>query len=688
MATLEKIRNRSLLLFTIIIVALLAFILGDFFNSSRTLFGPGTAAAEVAGEKIDIHEFNRRVEEQHQSMQAQGYTAIDNARLQSSVMSQMIYETLMKKEFDNLGITVTDKELSMAMSGETTLPMVTQLINQYGFQRPEEFYEMAFNSAKYQIPQEQAVQLQQAWQELENNVVEQLKAYKFQSLFAGALVANKLDAKALFEENSTVSTIEYAKVDFSTLNDDDFKPTDEEIAAKYNDNKNRYRLNEETRKVDYILVDIVPSEEDLNKAYAEVQEGLNILNSQEGCEGLSGNFVVNNVTNPKKAMRSEALKNMLDTMAVGKATQLSFANNTYTLIKLLGVNANQQDTIKFDFATVAVKDVAQRDSILNVLNAGGKFEDVKAENVQRDNKVCLLDQGAEQLKEIFEGAVDGKYFTPDTAANATAIRLVKLNGYTTPVTTYNLAEITYTVDASTTTINNLNAKLRDFLAKNNTAEKFSEEAVKAGYNVFPAEVTPSSLSVANIENTRNAAKWVLGAKVGEVSDIFDDEQGGKLLAVALKADYKDFTPASDPALNEYLKTQVVNDKKASKLIADFKGKGKTIAEYAGAMNSSIDTAEVAFGQRAISGFGMNESELAAEVANAKQGSLVGPIQTNNSVVVFQVDNVAKAGREFDFNSDAANFNRQFGGNVLGRNLYLLLLGNKKVKYNLLNFYQD
>ena len=85
---------------------------------------------------------------------------------------------------------------------------------------------------------------------------------------------------------------------------------------------------------------------------------------------------------------------------------------------------------------------------------------------------------------------------------------------------------------------------------------------------------------------------------------------------------------------------------------------------------------------------MNESELAAEVANAKQGSLVGPIQTNNSVVVFQVDNVAKAGREFDFNSDAANFNRQFGGNVLGRNLYLLLLGNNKVKYNLLNFYQD
>ena len=86
MATLEKIRNKSALLFTIIIVALLAFILGDFFNSSRSLFGPGTAAAKVAGEQIDIQEFNRRVEERHQAMQQQGYTNVENTRLQEKIL--------------------------------------------------------------------------------------------------------------------------------------------------------------------------------------------------------------------------------------------------------------------------------------------------------------------------------------------------------------------------------------------------------------------------------------------------------------------------------------------------------------------------------------------------------------------------------------------------------------------------
>ena len=42
MATLEKIRKKSALLFTIIIVALLAFILGDFLTSGRSFFGHGT----------------------------------------------------------------------------------------------------------------------------------------------------------------------------------------------------------------------------------------------------------------------------------------------------------------------------------------------------------------------------------------------------------------------------------------------------------------------------------------------------------------------------------------------------------------------------------------------------------------------------------------------------------------------
>ena len=47
MATLEKIRSKSVLLLIIVGAALLAFVIGDFFTSGRTLFGTGTTIAEV-----------------------------------------------------------------------------------------------------------------------------------------------------------------------------------------------------------------------------------------------------------------------------------------------------------------------------------------------------------------------------------------------------------------------------------------------------------------------------------------------------------------------------------------------------------------------------------------------------------------------------------------------------------------
>ena len=61
MATLEKIRSKSVLLFIIIIVALLAFILGDFLTSGRTYFGTGTTVAQAVSAKVDYTDYQNRV---------------------------------------------------------------------------------------------------------------------------------------------------------------------------------------------------------------------------------------------------------------------------------------------------------------------------------------------------------------------------------------------------------------------------------------------------------------------------------------------------------------------------------------------------------------------------------------------------------------------------------------------------
>ena len=72
MATLEKIRSKSILLFTIIIVALLAFILGDFFTSGRSLFGNGTTVAKIGDHEIDVQLYQQRLNQVNQQLQSQG----------------------------------------------------------------------------------------------------------------------------------------------------------------------------------------------------------------------------------------------------------------------------------------------------------------------------------------------------------------------------------------------------------------------------------------------------------------------------------------------------------------------------------------------------------------------------------------------------------------------------------------
>ena len=128
------------------------------------------------------------------------------------------------------------------------------------------------------------------WINLENQVAEQLRQQKLGSLFSGSLKANKLDAKSYYDENAVTAKVRYVKKDLSTISDSAAQVMKSDIANLYNERKNLYELAEETRPIDYIVVDIVPSEEDYLAAQKEVEEALVALREQPGTEGVSGNL--------------------------------------------------------------------------------------------------------------------------------------------------------------------------------------------------------------------------------------------------------------------------------------------------------------------------------------------------------------------------------------------------------------
>ncbi len=633
-------------------------------------------------------EFQKRVERQQEQMQQRGYNNVDAAQVQEYVLQQMISETLMQKEYNRLGLTVTDNELSQAMLGDTPHPYVSQMVQSMGIPSAQMLYDVAYNPTKSGIDPQQAGQFQQAWNALEKDTEQMLLQQKFMSQFMGTLVANKLDAKAIFDDNATTSTIAYARKELSSLADDDFKVTDDEINALYKEERNRYRISEDQHAVSYIAVDITPSNEDLAAAQKEVEDAIVGLRLNEGTDAVSGNsrFYVNRVSAPLSTL-APALKKVAPGMAKDSTMVVSFIDNQYTIAKMLGTTTSI-DSVLVDLAFI--DESVDADSIISRLNTGAKAVELGSALSQSQDSiwVSLLDPSLGALKDELAEAATGSYFAP-VNNNGQKGMTIRVRSRKAPVTVYDIAEITYDVTPSNTTIQKLNSDLRSYITANSTADKFISEATKAGYSALNAVVTPSSLSVNGLPESRGAAKWALGAKKGAVSGVFNDDRDSRLLAVAVTDIYDGkFVPATNEQVRNYLTNKIRNQKKADKLIADYKGKANDVAGYAAAMQVKADTTQVTFGQPFVRNFPMFESALQANVAVAKKGQLVGPVALNNSVVVFAVTDINNQGREFDFENDAMVFNQREGAASFQRSLPDVILGNNKIENRIQNFYSD
>ena len=86
------------------------------------------------------------------------------------------------------------------------------------------------------------------------------------------------------------------------------------------------------------------------------------------------------------------------------------------------------------------------------------------------------------LKAKLLKATAGQKIVVDTVVNNDRLQAIYVVNKTTPaVKISEVAEITYVVEPSQKTIDDINGKLNEFLAKNTTAEEFAKNAAEAGY---------------------------------------------------------------------------------------------------------------------------------------------------------------------------------------------------------------
>ena len=692
MAVLERIRQRKKILAIVIGAALIAFIIEVGIEALGRQAGNSTAA-KVGSEKIDIMAFQRRVEKEAAADQ-NNKNQMDAAVRQQQVLNTMINETLLKQEYDKVGIEVSDHEITELMVGKNPAPMVQQFAQQVGAESPAQVNEILTNPQKFGATPDQLVEMRNEWNKLQEQLVEQLQMTKLQMLVGGALQANDLDRAQMAEDEATTCYITFVKKDFAGMDDAKYPVSDQEIKAEWEKNKAMYRLDEENRNIHYIALNIVPSQADIaaankvaNDAWAALQKGTGIDSVR-----ILGTVQIDTVMQTLDKFTNKNVKDFVAGASIGSTKRDTVINNSHKMYKLIN-KVVSLDSVNYSLVMVPGNKATQ-DSALAMLQ-GGKTPEEVAKNIKgaqmAEDRWERIYMTPDSIKSKFANAGEGYFVMNSSDQGAT---LLKVNEKKAPKTFYTLATISHEAYASPKTGDDARAKLQDFLNKNKTAKDFVENAAKAGFQALPATITPSTAQLGQnpytgqgIRETRKAIKWAFDSKKNQVSPIFSDNKDC-LVAVCLDEIYDgDYMPWNAPELKEALTNKVRNSKKADALMAQFKGKANDLNGYAKLMGAQVDSAQVVFASNFTPKL-ENEAGLAGRIAGSPKGKLVGPVKGENGVYVFQVYDVQKDARQPSKEELDNRYAQQRGGGMIANpGAMAFILGKAtKVKRSLINFY--
>ena len=712
MATLEKIRSKSVLLLVVIGVALLAFIIGDFLNSSRTIFGPDSSVATVNGEKIEAAEFQNR----QSAMNASASTDDQRAFQDQNLLGQMLLEKLRNKEFEKLGLTVTDAELNDAVNGENKAQadymasyFAMQYLGQAGGMTAAELYEITNNNPSI-TDVEQKNAYKQLWLNYEQMLAEQLLNNKFMRMLDGTMTANKLDIEQLFKDQNTGVSVKYVTAIYP--NDATVAVEDAELQALWEADKANYELEEESRLVSMISLPIVPSVSDEAAARASVKEVVDALNATPELEGVRGKkgfqsqrMTMTNAFIAEQVKRggNSKLKDFADTAKVGTATIIEDGvNYNFQIAKLLN-RASEVDSVMINFVVYSTADAAIADSVKAAVAAGKTAAEIADEErgiLAFDSvKTSLTNPAAPEIANLGLGSaiasarqaiIDaeiGKPFVADTLSNSPYRILYTVVKRNAPQSNVDIALVSYTLEPSKETVENLRAKLEQYIAENGTADKFFENAAAANLrcNYYDISATspfaqdPTTRQIVPVSN--KAGVWALEAEKGAVSPVFGDQRTGAYIVAAVNNIFTDYRTIEDPRVKEDLTAKARNAKEAEALIAKYQGKASDLEGYAKEMNTTVSNG-VSYIAMQHDNFG---SELLGKIMTTPQGAIVGPVKGKNGVVVFQVDSITAPVRPVDMKNDANTFNVSRGAGAIVNNpgnFFEMLLGNEKIQNNL------
>lgn len=671
MAIIGEIRKRYWLLVAIIGIALLLFVLSDF---QRKRTKQTNTVGTIAGEKIAINEFNRRVDENIENQKANSgkgnLTSEESYQIRQQTWQQVVNEIVMKTQYDMLGISVSVEELDDLIRGKNPHSYIVQ-----SFTDPKtgQFDKKAVNNFLQNLdnPEVVAPEMKQRYLLMEKAIKADRENTKYNSLITKAFYTPTLLAKRNYNESNAMAQVRITGMTYQTVPDSLVKVTDADYEKYYNENKYKFKQDKPVRDVEYILFQPAMSDEDMQVLKSNVQKAYNEFLTTTDVAGFVNATSDNRYDSSwrKRGSFAPMIDSMLFNAPIGQVFQPMEDNNMYRIFKVVD-RQSKPDSLKashilVSYAGTPIKTATRTreaagqlaDSLLNVVQKNpGAFETVAA--LVSDDEVAKSKNGdlgwfadGTMVPEFNQAVLKGSIGDIVKVETQFGYHIIKIVGKKDPSTKIKVATVDFGMEPGSKTIEALYNEASTFASANNTIEKLEKAAKDKGLNIRNADrLSAEDNTIPGLKTAREVVRWSFNedTEKGTVSNVFDVE--GTYVVAALKNKVeKGFVPLD--VLKEPIKPLVVREKKAEFLMkkvnnqfAKLKDVNTLIKEFP---NIKIDTIDVSFASANIPNYG-HEAKLTGQIFSAKKGQVTGPVKGDQGVYVFILDQVKEAPATTDF----------------------------------------
>lgn len=650
MKVISTIQKRAYIIFAIIGFCIIAFLYQDISPGVNSLTSSDNYIGKVNGETLSYDDYKKEYDKKEAEMKlqkgGQNLTEDEANQLRTQIFSGFIKKNTITKILEELGIGVSDKEILEITRGQNIDQAFLQIPafkNQMGQYDP-----MLFDNFVKTINQDEpgtpAGSRKRQWEAFAEEVLENRKTTKFNTILENALYVPKWQSDYDIKLFGTSRDIKYVAVPFSTVDVEKIKVEKSELEEYFEKNKFKYTGQVPTIKVALASFDLKPSTTDsveiFNKFNSRIEEMRTATNDTNFFRAYGDNGGYNTAMrtadqfgdhpkvsemfaapartivgpyiekNDVKAFRVLSKKMIADSVLV-KAITISFQDvktqeaqmQRYRLIDSI---FKMVDTLNMDFDQIAAKYSADRGQSAPIWLA------------RADNSLTE--------KEVFWHGGTTKYFKMAFQREG-AIKIVKVVSFPAKIPAVQLGEISIPYVPSNETQQATLNKAMQYIQKCTNA-KHLEKVAKTNPNVkFKSTyITKESVTLEGLEgNPKEAIRWAFNAKSGEVSSMI--QVGNNYVYCGhLGSRSRDEIKLEDV---EDEITPAVKAEKAFKMIAE-KMSGKTLEEVAAKNKVTVDTSmNFSFGKSTLGT--MPEPAVVATASGLQLNQISKPIKGTGAV---------------------------------------------------------